>query len=257
MPLTAPKPTPSGRATTGTGSGAAQPSVQRHPLVAALTWGALYGGIVQGVAIDRPRVAFAFSHAHAQGGKATAKWASELVTGWVTNDIVPIEGGTVRLGSRLRITDAWHRAYQASRGLAVAGLAVKLIYGIPNLVEALHEGGPEALVNTREGRTGAISVPGTLFDAGVLAIALIASKGKPNPIRAAFTSPIFASNRVVLTAAALTAPVLLNEWGFLDFLNKGSRSDAVTNAHDTAIHLLHLVPGLDDRLPPDPKPNVK
>ncbi|MCW2973058.1 MAG: hypothetical protein JWN72_1331, partial [Thermoleophilia bacterium] len=59
---------------------------------------------------------------------------------------------------------------------------------------------------------------------------------------------------VTIARGVSALPVLVNELGFLDFLNRGATSDPLTNARDTAVHLLHKLPGLDHALPADVKP---
>ncbi|MBC7460780.1 MAG: hypothetical protein H7287_05415, partial [Thermoleophilia bacterium] len=114
---------------------------------------------------------------------------------------------------------------------------------------------------TRTGRTGVLGSVVGVLNLGVIAAAVITTRGHgASPLaRAAsrlggsFLQPIHSNTAVTAARAIGVAPVLLNEWGYLDFLNKRATSDPLRNARDTTVHLLHKLPGIGAHLPTDVK----
>lgn len=252
------------------GDASSRPSdeVERSKVATGLTAAGLYGKWVKGLAIDRPRILAAYPIAADKGGGALRRWWVELAGGYATNAVVPITGDIhpqLRIGSFVKdlptIPKGWDRSYRASVIAGAGVIAASAAYGAVNLGEALHDGGPEALVDSRTGRTGVLGSVVGVLNLGVIGVGVAASKGHGNTaigraatrFGASFLAPIHSSTAVTAARAASVLPVLLNEWGFLDFLDEGSASDPITNARETAIHLLHFVPGLDDHLPDDTK----
>lgn len=205
-----------------------------------MTATALFGGLVQGTLVDRPRIAAAYPLAKAQG--QLPKWGAELATAWATNDIVPITGGTVKLGSRVLTTQAWKRSYQLSVGMGAAFLAVSMLYGIPNLVDGLRDEGSDGLLGTRAGRTGVAGLAGGVLSAGILGVAYMGATRGRGRLAAALAAPIHSRTSIVLAKTALGVPVMVNEMGYLDFMDRGERRDAWQAAGDTTRDLVRQVP---------------
>ncbi len=205
----------------------------RSTLAKVATATALVGGVAKGLVFDRPRIALALPHAREQG--KVAKWALELASGHATNDIVPITGGTIRLGGRVLTTNAWRGAYTASNALTLGLVGVHMLYGVPNLVDGWQKGdGPGGLLESRAGRTGVAAAVAGLVEIGLFTYAGIRSPGSGMArATAALHHPIHSNGATVLAKIGLSMPVLVNEAGFLDFLNAGDRRDAWTTARDT------------------------
>ena len=222
---------------------------ERSATTKFLTTTALVGGIAKGLLIDRTRVLAAFSHAREHG--KTAKWAAELVSGRITNDVVPITGGTLRVAGRTLTTNGWQRSYQVSNAIGLALLGVGMIYGFPNLVEGWNDGGHTigGLAETKHGRTGVLGTAGNLFALGVLGTAFATSPAGPGRIAATLGSPLMSNGKVILAGIAMGIPVALNEIGFFDFLNAGDDRDPWTTAKDTVAGHIEtvrdLLPGGD------------
>jgi hypothetical protein len=213
-------------------AGASDPN-SRSTLATVATVGALTGGIVKGMALDRPRIALAFPHARAQG--KTMKWAAELLTGNATNDIVPITGGVVRIGSRTLTTNGWKGAYTLSTGIGLGLLGLSMTYGIPNLVDGWQKaGGPEGLTENRAGRTGVLAASAGLFHLGVMGTAIARTPGGAGRLVGALHHPIHSATGIVVAGILAGGPVLANELGFLDFMNAGDERSPLEVAGDTA-----------------------
>jgi hypothetical protein len=204
----------------------------RSTVAKVATATALLGGVVKGLAVDRPRVAFALPNARANG--KLGKWALELVSGKITSDIVPATGGTLRIGSHVLTNDAWKHSFRASTALSVGLVGVSMLYGIPNLIDGYQQGdGFGGMLDSRPGRTGvAASIAGAI-ELGIFGYALARSPGGAGRVVSALNHPIHMSGPIVLAGIALSAPILANELGFLDFMNKGDDRDWITAARDT------------------------
>jgi hypothetical protein len=205
----------------------------RSTIAQVATGIALGGGIVKGLVFDRPRIAAAFPNARAQG--QLRKWGVELLTGYATHDIVPITGGTIKVGSKVLTTNAWKRAYQASNALSLAIVGVNMLYGIPNLVDGIRKaGGIEGVTESRAGRTGVLASLAGLVELGLFGYAFARSGGSAGSrLVGAMQHPIHSTGGVVLGKLALSVPIMVNEAGFLDFLNEGSDHDWLENAKAT------------------------
>jgi hypothetical protein len=204
---------------------------ERNTVAAIATAAALGGGVVKGLALDRPMIAAAFPHAKRNG--KVGKWAAELVTGQLTRDVVPINGGTIKLGSKVLTTNAWRRAFQVSNGVGTAAIGASMVYGIPNLIDGwTRGGGAKGLWETRSGRTGLVATIGNGFDLAALGAAFIKAPKGPGRLAAALASPLLASNLVVGTRLSLGAPVIANEMGFLDSFNAGDERSMLQAVRD-------------------------
>ncbi|MCW2928898.1 MAG: hypothetical protein JWM86_2866 [Thermoleophilia bacterium] len=208
-------------------------------MVAGLTLTALIGGKAKGVVIDRTRAAFAYSHAKSQG--KTGKWAVELASGRLTNDVVPITGGTVRAFGRTVTTNGWKQSYQASNAIGLGLLGVSLLYGFPNLVEGWHDGGgPEGLIETRSGRTGVFATVGNVVGLSAMGVALSRSPSNAK-LAGMLSDPIHSSMPLVLLRLGVSIPVLANELGYLDFLDARSEATPWESARATTAKVVDKV----------------
>lgn len=197
------------------------------------TWAtgtALLGGAAKGWVFDRPRVALALPSARAQG--KTALWAAELLSGRGTNDIVPHAGGTIRIGEKVLTSQAWKHAYRGSNAITLGLVGAQMLYGIPNLIDGLRSG--EGLSETRAGRTGVLASIGGLFELGLFGFAAFASRGSGGSrMGAMLNHGIHQAPLTTVARMGLGAPIMLNELGFLDFLNKDDDRSPMTSASDT------------------------
>ena len=163
----------------------------------------------------------------------TGEWAFQLVTGRATSGVVPTSG-PISLGSRLAIPNGFKRAYQVSNAFTIALVGVNMVYGIPNLVDGWKQGdGPEGLLGSRAGRTGVMAALGGLVELGFFAYAFARSPSGSGRLAAMLHHPIHAKGPVMYGKMALTAPILANELGFLDFMNRGDDRTPWETALDT------------------------
>jgi hypothetical protein len=118
--------------------------------------------------------------------------------------------------------------YRTASLLGVGIGAFQFASGVPNVYRAVHEGGPKALVDTREGRTGALQVAsgaltlGTFGRAGAVARAA-GVRGPARVALAAAGSASLTSPLILGTTLASSGLVLANDHGFLDFMNRGEQ----------------------------------
>jgi hypothetical protein len=212
--------------------GATDPN-DRGTLAAVATGTALAGGIVKGLVFDRPRIALSLPNAREQG--KVGKWALELLGGQATNDIVPISGGTVTIAGRTLTKDAWKHAYRASNALTLGLVGVTMLYGIPNLVDGYQQGdGFGGIMESRAGRTGVLASIGGLVELGLFSYAAMRSGGgSSGRLVSALHHSVYSSGATVLARVALGTPVMLNEMGFMDFLNRGDDRGIVETGRDT------------------------
>lgn len=216
---------PRQRAATVAGGSRDALSTDRSTATAALTATALVGNKAKAMLVDRPRAIAAFSHARRQ--QKLGKWVLEVLTGKLTNDVVPITGGTIRVAGTTVTTRGWQRSYQASNGVGLALLGVSMLYGFPNLVEGWRDGGGAAgLTDTRQGRTGLLATAGNLVALGAMGIAWRRAPGGGGRIAAMLRDPIHSSTPMVLTRIAVSLPVTVNELGYLDFLDRDATAGA-------------------------------
>lgn len=224
-----------------------QPQPERSTFTIAATATALIGNKARSIVVDRPRVAAAFPLARREG--RLGRWAVELLAGKPTSEIVPISGGTVRIAGRTLTTNGWGHAYRASNGLGTAVLAASMIYGVPNLVEALRAGGPDELTETRVGRTGMLATAGNVISLAVLGAAFTRTPSGSGRLLRMLHHPMHASTPMVVLRSATMVPVAINELGYLDFLNRGNDSSIWQNAVDTTRRWTHValdaLPGRD------------
>jgi hypothetical protein len=216
---------------------------ERSGFTKALTLTALVGGAAKGIVIDRVRLVTALPHARSQG--KTGKWLAEMVSGKITNDIVPIKGGTLTLFGKTITEKAWQHSYQVSNGIGLAMLGVNMLYGIPNLIEGWNDGDGTfgGLMGTRQGRTGVFATAGNVFAMGVMAAAYAKAPAGAGRIAETLRSPIMSNGKVILAGIGFGIPVMLNELGFLDFSNTGSKKDWLENARDTTANHLDSIKG--------------
>ncbi|MBC7461926.1 MAG: hypothetical protein H7287_11240 [Thermoleophilia bacterium] len=208
---------------------------RRGPLAVIGLAASVIPGALKGLALDRPRIMLA--HGHAKEAGHLKQWWLNMATGVPTNDVVPITGGTVKIGSRVLTTQAWQRTYQWSNAIG-AGLTVSgLVMGVPNLIEGMQQDGWAGALNTRSGRTGTFSLIGSAVDIAVMGVAVAAAVRHPSGAGSLMTrtmaQPIFGNPAIVGAKLVLQAPVMLNEAGFLDFMNKGETRSALDVARDT------------------------
>lgn len=217
---------------------------ERSGFTKALTLTALVGGAAKGLVVDRARLLSAFPHARSQG--KTGKWLAEMVSGKITNDIVPIEGGTLKLFGRTLTTNGWQRTYQASNAIGLTLLGVNMLYGFPNLIEGWHDGGGtvEGLMTTKQGRTGVFATAGNLFYLGIMSTAFAKAPAGAGRVSATLASPLMSNGKVIIASLLMGVPVMLNELGFLDFLDKGSDKDWLENTRDTIGGHLDTIRGI-------------
>lgn len=222
---------------------AAEPTSGRSGFTAGLTMTAIVGGAAKGILVDRARVLTALPHARSQG--KTAKWAAELVSGRITNDVVPITGGTLNVFGRTLTTRAWQHSYQASNAISLGLLGVGMLYGFPNLYEGWTDGGGvDGLVETRHGRTGVLATAGNLFQLGVMGTAFAQAPQGAGRFGAMLKSPLLSSGPMILASIAIGIPVTVNELGFLDFLNDDNDLSPIENAKATLGHHVDTVRGV-------------
>ncbi len=217
---------------------------ERSATTKFLTTTALVGGIAKGLLIDRTRILSAFPHARAN--EKTAKWAAELITGRITNDVVPITGGTIRMAGKTLTTSGWQRSYQASNAIGMVLLGVGMTYGLPNLIEGWNDGGHTigGLSETKHGRTGVLGTAGNIFALGVMGAAFAKAPAGPGRLAATLGSPLHSNGKLIIASIAMGIPVALNELGFFDFLDKGDDRDAWTTAKDTVSGHIDTVRGV-------------
>ena len=218
----------------------------RSTLTIAATTTALGGGIIKGLLVDRPRIVMAWPFARDAGLRT--KWAAELLTGQATHDVVPIAGGVMRFGAKTITTNAWRHAYQLSTGLSLALVAVGMSYGIPNIVDGLNsgEGGPKGLLESKPGRTGVAASIGGLLELGLFTTAFSRAPGSSTRMLNALHDPIHSSTAAVAAKLLVGVPVVLNEMGFLDFLNAGDERGIWETARDTVADKIDGARGLFD-----------
>lgn len=216
---------------------------ERSGFTKALTLTALVGGAAKGIVVDRARLVTAFPHARSQG--KTGKWLAEMVSGKITNDIVPIKGGTITLFGRTITEQAWQHSYQVSNGIGLAMLGINTLYGIPNLIEGWNDGGGtfDGLMGTRQGRTGVFATAGNIFAMGVMSTAWAKAPAGAGRLGETLRSPIMSNGKVILAGIGFGIPVMLNELGFLDFSNTGSKQDWLQNARETTSRHLDTLRG--------------
>jgi hypothetical protein len=216
---------------------------ERSDFTKILTLTALVGGAAKGIVVDRARLISALPHARSQG--KTGKWLAEMVSGKITNDVVPIEGGTLKLFGKTITNHAWQHSYQASNAIGLALLGVNTLYGIPNLIEGWNDGGGtvQGLMTTKQGRTGVFATAGNLFYIGLMSTAYTKAPEGAGRLAATLKSPMLSNGKVIIAGLAMGVPVMLNELGFLDFLNSDSDKSWSENAKDTIDHQLDTVRG--------------
>ena len=172
-------------------------------------------------------------------------WTAQFLSGRLTNDVVPITGGTVRVAGRTLTHNGFLRSYQLSNAINLALLGIGMTYGIPNLVEGWQDGGgPGGLVETRHGRTGVFGTAGTLFQLGVMSVAASTVPAGTNRIAGMLRSPLISSGPIILAGIAIGIPVTINELGFLDFLNKGNDLSVADNAKATVARHVDTIRGV-------------
>lgn len=138
-------------------TGVGRDPTERGTIAGVATGVALWGGVVKGIALDRPRIALALPAAREKG--MVGRWVAELVSGNASTEIVPITGGTIKVGSKV-LQNAWLRSYQLSNALTLGIVGATMIYGIPNMIDGWEQAdGPEGLLDSRAGRTGVMAPP--------------------------------------------------------------------------------------------------
>ncbi len=218
----------------------------RSTLAKVLTPTALVGGVVKGLAFDRPRIALAFPYAREQG--KLGKWGLELLAARATNDIVPISGGTIRIGGKVLTSQAWRGTYKVSNALLLGLVGVGMTYGIPNLGDGLKKGGGiGGLAESRSGRTGVVASIAGAIELFIFIGLAIKAPGGTRRLTHVLQHPLHSNGLMVLGKVAMSAPIIANEAGYLDFLNKGDDRDPLAVAKETtAGHIgtvRNLLPG--------------
>lgn len=202
----------------------------RSTLAKVMTGTALFGGILKGAVVDRPRIVAAYPHAKETG--KLGEWAFQLVSGNATTDVVP-RTGPIKLGPKVW-NNGFRRAYQVSNALTIALVGVNMVYGIPNLVDGWKQGdGFDGLLESRAGRTGLMAAFGGLVELGIFSYAFARSPSGSGRLAAMLEHGIHGKGAVMYGKILLTAPILANELGFLDFMNRGDDRSPWQTARDT------------------------
>src|SRR5690606_19603685 len=137
------------------------------------------------------------------------KWAMQFVTGRMTESVVPIRGGTLNIAGRT-INDAWRKSFRASNMTGAALMGATLIYGVPNLIDAIkNNDGSHGILETRAGRTGVFGSIGAVVMAAVMGVACARSPGTGFArIGKMLEQPLMANGKVVFTDVAVTTPAI-------------------------------------------------
>lgn len=206
----------------------------------AATLTAMLGGAAKSYLFERPRILLALPHARAAG--KVPSWAAMLVTGQPMNSVVPMVGGTLRVGSK-RIEDTWHKAYVASTVSGAALLAVASTYFVPNLVSGHRKHpGVEGLTQSREGRIGLLAGGGTAAQLSVYGAAAWDVRNHDRVLADTFAHRWIQTRSVTIGSMAVGAAVMLNYVGYGDFLDAGDPRGARTTAVDTTRSLWRRLP---------------
>lgn len=128
--------------------------------------------------------------------------------------------------------------YRASSLVGVGIGAFQLANGVPNIYRAVKQGGAKAIVNTREGRTGALQAAGGAVTLGAFGRASVAAKAAGVtgvlPVTLAAAGAASLSSPWILGATlGSSALVLANDHGFLDFMNAGEQRSFVQVERDS------------------------
>lgn len=177
---------------------------------------------------------------HARVGRLPLLAKQAILTAPDTRIIDPLapavrDAMTGRSYTRL---DSMANRISGSMGLVLA--AAQLGVAIPNLIDGIRKDGVSGLGNTTSGRTGVVSLVGGALGMGVLIPAFRGAEGATLGARLLrmaesphLTSPLIANIGIGL--GLLTAA---NEFGFLDFFNKGDDRPVGTVLSDS----LHSLP---------------
>ena len=225
------------------------PEDDRAGWITAMTAIGVSGPVLKGIVVDRPMVAIALPRAiklnRLPESKGILKKALfELASGVPTNDVVPITGGTMKVFGKTLTTNGWGIMNKGNNAANAAFLGARMIYATPNLVHALREDGASGLVTTKVGRTGLLATIGQVIELGVYGYAFAKSPGGTGRLGAMMAHPVLSSTPFVASKLIVSAPVALNELGFLDFLDKDDDRSVAKTASDAAGELWNKVPGV-------------
>lgn len=161
-------------------------------------------------------------------------WAFELAVQKSTIDIVPASGGR---------WNAWGKAFATSQALKGVGALATLSVAGTSTLGALREGGPDALISSKQGRTGLAASAASVATLGFMGLAAAhgRSGGAAGMARSMFTDPMLGRWLVVGPSLAAWTVIGANELGYLDVLNKGERRDASTIVSDANQHAAGLM----------------
>ena len=161
-----------------------------------------------------------------------------------TNRLIDPHAPTVASAlSEGRSFTTFDRALYRSSIIIDVGLGVfRLGSGIPNLVHAVHYGGAKAIINTRQGRDGALQTAAGALTLGLFGRAAGAARaagirGGGAIALAAMGSETLTAPWVIGTALGSSAFIFANDHGFLDFMNAGN-TQSVRQVEHNAWHTL-------------------
>jgi hypothetical protein len=145
-----------------------------------------------------------------------AKWLLpvQALTMKSTIDVVPYEGGP--LGS-------WRKAYVTANVMKAVTAPLSIYVAASAGIPAVLAGGPGALIDTRQGRSGLISAVGGVIQLGFMGLALKHAGGSGmGRFGAMLEAPELGRYRVAAPALLAWAGVLANQGGLFDELDDGN-----------------------------------
>ena len=178
---------------------------------------------VVGRTLSATRIVFAFPHAKAEG--RLPLWAFELLVQKSTIDIVPPRGGYLGL---------WGKAFAASQALKGVGAIATIALAGSATIGALGKGGPAALENSTQGRTGVAATIASVATLGFMGEAAHHAQGRGGAamFKNMFTDEMLGKWKVVGPSLAAWTFILANQMGYLDWLNKGETRGGGQIMHD-------------------------
>lgn len=239
--IAAPAPPPD---TVDSTSAKADPN-HRSGLAATTVGVAMGAGVLKGLLFDRVRVLTAIGH-NTGSKPQMGKWAGELISGKITNDVVPISGGVVKLGRWAVTENGFGHSYRISNGVGLAITMANLTYAAPNLIDGFqNHGGWSGLLDSRSGRTGVFGLTANLSTIGMLGVAFARAPkegGLLARMGAALGAGFLSSNKIVLANMIPGAFATGNELGAFDWLNKDghkSFAQSMSGVPGTAVDKAH------------------
>jgi hypothetical protein len=186
---------------------------ERAPAVAAVITTSFGIGLAQrALSVSRLTAAIPRTYGRWPLGRAAALWPIQFLTMKTTVDVVPSRGGPWNL---------WGKAFVASQSLKAVEIPLTVGLAATSGYAALKAGGPQALIDTRQGRTGAIA---TAVCSAHLYFLSRAAREAPRTGAMAWLggtlgAEMLGKYKVVAPALVGFMTIALNEAGYLDFLN--------------------------------------